>query len=408
MKNALEKEEALDELGQSFQNYLSILHSDESVADSMSNVTPHEGGSSRMVTLDPYTVNERIRRASILHVRRLSEAVDKEQEKKKSNYLFWTSIALLSVGLGCSLGIIIWKTSAPSSATTSNLFSTNLFSSKTLMDDFNNKLDAADASEKLEDVVLPAFSHVLVDRNRDDRLTAATTTTIRKVPVLLNVIGTGSEYLSPVLSKCLGLSGTTKIRDLRQLSTDENAHHFGITDRLCGITGKIKSDDERALIMVVMRNPVVRVVQEYVSLLNEKETKARTVAEYLKSPSFVDNRMTRLLICKPAGTINEKDYDTAKFILTNMSVMSMYQDYTNSFKEYRETFAWKDPKSSTDKSSKPTLTSNQCIENEFLKRASLTDQELSKRLVEKDVVQNVRDRNEFDMKLYLYALGMNK
>ena len=60
MKNALEKEEALDELGQSFQNYLSILHSDESVADSMSNVTPHGGeNSSRMVTLDPYTVNER-------------------------------------------------------------------------------------------------------------------------------------------------------------------------------------------------------------------------------------------------------------------------------------------------------------------------------------------------------------
>lgn len=109
MKNALEKEEALDELGQSFQNYLSILHSDESTTDSMTNKA-YDVNSNRMVTLDPYSVNEKIRKASVLHVRRLSEIVDREEDKKKSNALFWTSIALLSVALGCSFGILIWKT----------------------------------------------------------------------------------------------------------------------------------------------------------------------------------------------------------------------------------------------------------------------------------------------------------
>lgn len=400
MKNALEKEEALDELGQSFQNYLSILHSDESVADSMSNVTPADGSSSRMVTLDPYTVNERIRRASILHVRRLSEAVDKEQEKKKSNALFWTSVALLSVALGCSFGIIIWKTTAPASSTTSSLLSNSIFSSKTLMEEFNNKLDAADTIETLEDVKLPAFSQILADRNRETAL-------VRKVPVLLNIPGTGSEYLTPVLSKCLGLSSTSNLLDLRDLAEDKNPPNFAVTDKLCGITKKFK-DNDRALIMVVMRNPVVRVVQEYITNKNEKKTHARSVADYLKSDLFVDNRMTRLLVCKPVGTINEKDFDAAKFILTNMSVMSMYQDYTNSFKQYRETFAWKDNKAESSQKHTQTLTGNQCVENEFLKSASLTDQALSKRLVEKDVVKHVRERNEFDMKLYLYALGLNK
>lgn len=398
MKNALEKEEALDELGQSFQNYLSILHSDESVADSMSNVTPHGGeNSSRMVTLDPYTVNERIRRASILHVRRLSEAVDKEQEKKKSNFLFWTSIAILSIALGCSLGVIIWKTSAPSSATTSSLLSTSIFSSKTLMDEFNDKLDAVDANEKRESLHLPHFTEILVDKSvGGDRLTALATA--RKVPLLLDIPGTGSEFLTPVLSKCLGVTGTTNANDFRALG-EENAPKFGISDRLCGITHKF-SEDEKASIMVVMRNPVVRVVQEYVSLVKGKNTKARNVAEYLKSESFIDNLVTRQLICKPHGKIIPKDFEVAKFILTNMSVLSMFQDYSNSFQVYRETFSWHDPSKETS--------STQCIENEFLKSASLTDEDLGKRLLEKDVVNNVRGANEFDMKLYLYALSLNK
>jgi len=267
------------------------------------------------------------------------------------------------------------------------------------MDEFNNKLDAADASENLENVKLPAFSQILADRNRETEI-------VRKVPVLLNIPGTGSEYLTPVLSKCLGLSGTSNLLDMRGLGAVKNPPDFAVTDRLCGITNKFQ-DNEKALIMVVMRNPVVRVVQEYVTMLNEKKTRARNVAQYLQSESFLDNRMTRLLICKPAGTVNYKDFETAKFILTNMSVMSMYQDYTNSFQHYRETFSWKDNASGSSPATQ-TLASNQCVENEFLKSASLSDEGLSKRLVEKDVVKHVRERNEFDMKLYLYALGLNK
>lgn len=388
MKNALEKEEALDELGQSFQNYLSILHSDESITDSMSNKA-YDVNSNRMVTLDPYSVNEKIRKASVLHVRKLSEAVDREEDKKKSNALFWTSIALLSVALGCSFGIIIWKTTGPDSSTTSSLLSASIFSPTTLMDEFNNKLDAAYASENLEHVELPAFSQILVDRNHETPL-------FRKVPVLLNIPGTGSEYLTSVLSKCLGLSSAPNLLGLRGLDTEKDPPNFVVTERLCGITNKFQ-DNEKALIMVVMRNPVVRVVHEYITLFNEKKTSAKTVNRYIKSKLFVDNRMTRLLICKPVGIIEEKDFETAKFILTNMSVMSMYQDYTNSFKQYREAFAWKDNKSE----------SSQCVKNEFLKSASFTDQDLSNRLTEKDVVQNVREQNEFDMKLYLYALGLN-
>lgn len=397
MKNALEKEEALDELGQSFQNYLQILHSDESVADSMSNVTPHGGDSgSIMVTLDPYTVNERIRRASILHVRRLSEAVDKEQEKKKSNILFWTSIALLSIALGCSLGVIIWKTSAPSSATTSSLLSTSIFSSKTLMDEFNDKLDAAEDHEKRENLHLPAFTQILADKSvGGDRLTAEFVGK-RKIPLLLDIPGTGSEFLTPVLEKCLGVAGTSKTSDFRALG-EENAPKFGISDRLCGIIHKF-NQDEKASIMVVMRNPVVRVVQEYVTLRNQKKTNAKTVAAYLHTPQFIDNLVTRQLICKPHGKIVEKDFEVAKFILTNMSVLSMYQDYSNSFQVYRETFSWK--------AGSPE--NIPCIEKEFLKSASLTDEDLGKRLLEEDVVNNVRGVNEFDMKLYLYALNLNK
>lgn len=392
MKNALEKEEALDELGQSFQNYLSILHSDESVADScVSNVAPLQENS-RMVTLDPYTVNQKIRRASILHVKRLSSAVDMEEKKEKSHVMFWAFVALLSVAIGCSIVLVIWKTTAPPSSTISDILPRSIVtpkSSKTLIDEFHNKLDAADVSEQLENLKLPAFTETLVDRNR--------VTEIRKVPLLLDIPGTGSEYLSPVLTKCLGLSSTSNFRELQT----ENSPNFAVTEKLCGITNKFQ--DDKAWLMVIMRNPVVRVVQEYLKMLSEKKTSERNVAAYVNSPSFVDNRQTRVLICKPAGKINEKDFNVAKFILTNMSVLSMYQDYSNSFKHYREAFSW-----TADDASKVTNTdSNQCIEDEFLKSASRTTEGLEKRLNEKDVVKNVRDKNEFDMKLYLYALSLN-
>jgi len=393
MKNGLEIEEALDELGQSFQNYLSILHSDES--DSMRDITPHEN-SSRTVTLDPYITDQRIRLASISN-RRLSNALDGVEKKEKPKLLLWTVVALLSVTTGCCIGLVIWKTTSPPSSTISKILQSSIVSSKTsktLIDEFNIKLDEADFSEELQNISLPAFTDILVDRNRID-----TTGTIRKVPLLLDIPGTGSEYLIPVLSKCLSLSSTTNFRDLE---TKESSPDFAVTDRLCGITNKFKYD--KAWLMVVMRNPVVRVVQEYLILLNEKKTSSRNVAAYVNSPSYIDNRQTRILICKPAGDINEKDYNTAKFILTNMSVLGMYQDYSNSFSKFRELFSW----TSDDTSKSSVSNSNQCIEDEFLKSASLTTSALERRLSEKDVVKNVREKNEFDMKLYLYALSLNK
>jgi len=393
MKNAVDKEEALDELGESFQNYLSILHNDESVEDSTSVAAPQENNS-RMVTLDPYTVNQRIRRASVEHVSRLSSAMDKEDRKGNSHAMFWVLVALLSVAVGCSISLIIWKTTAPPSSTISDILPSSIVTSiqpsKSLIDEFNNKMDAADHSEQLENIRLPAFVEKLVDRNRK--------TEIRIIPLLLDIPGTGSEHLSPVLAKCLGLSSSSNFRDLET----ENAPNFAVTDRLCGITNKIK--DGKAWLMVVMRNPVVRVVQEYLTLLNEKKTSARNVAAYVNSPTYIDNRQTRTLICKPAGEINENDFNTAKFIITNMSVLSMYQDYSNSFRHYREAFSWR-----SDDTTKVLATdSNQCIEDEFLKSASRTTEGLEKRLGEKDVVKNVRDKNEFDMKLYLYGLSLKR
>merc|ERR1711862_636409 len=216
----------------------------------------------------------------------------------------------------------------------------------------------------------------------------------RKVPVLLDITGTGSEYLSPALNKCLGLSSTS---DFRELET-KNSPHFAVTNKLCGMAKRFRVG--KALLMVFMRNPVERVVQEYISLLNEKKTAARNVIAYVNSPSYVDNRQTRILICKPKGQLNENDLNTATYVLTNMSVLSMYQDYSNAFRKYRETFSWNSNNTSTISI---TDSSSQCIEDEFLKSASITAKALEKRLDEKNVVQHVLNKNYFDMKLYFYV-----
>jgi len=351
-------EEAHDQLGQSFEHHLSTLRS-------------------------------KSRRQVKRHSMSSMDTSFESDEYKKSKVCFcWLLVVFFctAIVIGGYYGFEYWR-SLPSYPwkTLNGVLPSNIDTPKqykTLIKDFDNKFDDAYISKKLKNLRL---TEVLVDHNRR--------TEMRKVPLLLDILGTGSEYLSPVLTKCLGLSSSSNFPDFET----ENSPNFAVTNKLCGMAKKFKVG--KALLMVVMRNPVERVVQEYLTLLNEKKISARSVAAYVRSPSFVDNRQTRILICKPKGEVNENDFNTAKYILENMSVLSMYQDYSNSFEHYREAFSW-----TRNNTSKAAINnSNKCIEDEFLKSASLTAKGLEKRLNEKNVVKYVRDKNQFDMKLYLYV-----
>lgn len=389
MKNALEKEEALDELGQSFQNYLSILHSDESVADSVNNITAQGSDSSKMVTLDPYTVNQRIRRASILHVKRLSHAVDEEEKKSKSNVLFWLFLSVTAAVVGCSLGLAIYKTAGSPDASTSGILTSSLVLPSVMGE---SEKDAEDIFG--DDIKLPAFIDIFASNDISSKglLSNALSSNTKEteIPLLLDIPGTGSEYLPSVFTKCLGLKKASS------LNQNEEIIDFASTETLCGISKKFLLSG-KAKLMIFMRNPIVRVVQEYLNKHQHKQTSLESLRDYLNDSSFTDNLQTRKLVCKPKGKIGEADLAAAKYILKKLSVLGMYQDASDAFKSYRTAFSW---------GSSPSPNIDECIEKEFEKSSS-NAADLEKRLNENDVVKAIREKNEIDMKLYLYALSLN-
>jgi len=100
------------------------------------------------------------------------------------------------------------------------------------MDEFNDKLDAAEDHEKRENLHLPAFTQILADKSvGGDRLTAEFVGK-RKIPLLLDIPGTGSEFLTPVLEKCLGVAGTSKTSDFRALGEEVSYVHTNSSESI--------------------------------------------------------------------------------------------------------------------------------------------------------------------------------
>lgn len=161
-----------------------------------------------------------------------------------------------------------------------------------------------------------------------------------------------------------------------------------LTQKLCGFNNKYQIDQNLRLV-VLMRNPVVRVVQNYQVLSKQKPW--ITFKRYLTSKFFKDNLFTRTLICKPKDDLTEKDLEAAKLILKE----SVLATFDNIFGDvYLGAFTKQEDKQ------------GQCIKDNMLEQSFLDDSE--ELLKDHEDVLMIRDRNKIDMKLYLYALSLTE
>lgn len=204
----------------------------------------------------------------------------------------------------------------------------------------------------------------------------------KAIPVLLNIPGSGTELLSSAFEKCLGLRAANDVAKVEQSKTD-----FVLTQSLCD-SHNLDEMNRPPRLVVMMRNPVIRVIQQYKQIASTK--KKLSFERYLNSKFFTDNFVTRTLTCKPDhATLTEEDLEAAKSILKKSVVATYDNIFSNS---YIGTFTENEDQHKT------------CIKEDVLGKLFLEDS--ADILKNQDYIKKLRERNDVDMKLYLYSLSL--
>jgi len=211
----------------------------------------------------------------------------------------------------------------------------------------------------------------------------------KRIPVLLDIPGSGTEFLPSAFVKCLGLSAL-----MTNTAKVEHDTDFILTQSLCNFGHRYEMNQTPQL-AVILRDPLVRTIQQYQQLSLQNQASKRpelTLDRFLKSRFFTDNAYTRALTCKPTGKLTDKDLETAKNILEK-SVVATHDNMLNNV--FIGAF--------TEKKDK-IFTGKKCIKNNVMKKLQIEDS--AEVLKNHDHVKEIRQKNDFDMKLYLYSLSL--
>lgn len=334
--------EPLNELEESFNNYLEILHDNDGV-DSIK--------SRKISNTQPYTVDERIRLARMQNV---NSVVRKLEPGKHFDFLQNKAMQLICIMLivSCSLGIVLYNLEVSKSKAAIQTSS------------IKGEMEMSD----------PSSNKVFYDLF--ERKMAGKT-----IPVLLNIPGSGTQLLSSAFEKCLGLRASSDMTKVDQFETD-----FVLTQSFCDSRKQEMNRSPRLVVM--MRNPVIRVIQQYKQVSSTKSN--LSFERYLNSKFFTDNFVTRALTCKPDdATLTEEDLEAAKSILKRSVVATYDTIFSNN---YIGTFTDDEDKRKT------------CIKEDVLGKLFLEDS--VDILKNQDYIKKLRERNDVDMKLYLYSLSL--
>jgi len=441
--------ESLNELQESFNNYLNFIHDDnddESVK------------SRKVTTIKPYTVDERVRLARMQNVNSVAKKLENDQHfdllQNKAMQLIY--IMVVFSGL---LGLVVFNigdqkpkvtgTSIMKSQPEVYIRQGEIMSSPKFLKgdmpqiskkadktsimkgnidnerrDFEEGITQSKTDLDMAQIAEKADKISIMKGNIDDRgdseegITQSKTnlekrnvvedtmtskmpafyemfqknTSGKHIPVLLDIPGSGTEGLPSAFVKCLGLSAlmtnTAKVKH----DTD-----FIVTQSLCNFGHRYEMNQTPQL-AVILRDPLVRTIQLYkkLTLQNQASKKPEmSLDRFLKSNFFTDNSFTRALTCKPKGVLTDKDLETAKSIL-GKSVVATYDNMLNNV--FIGAFTEKKDQIFTEK---------KCIKDNVMNKLQVEDSaKVFELLRNHDHVKEIRQKNKFDMKLYLYSLSL--
>jgi len=205
-----ETEEALDELGQSFQNYLQILQEgDVSIEDSSTSYATMQ--TNKLVTLDPYHIDRsnKARKTTQQHMRIVSDAVDTKKTSKWNTAFTVTLAVLASAMIGVAITAGVMYSAQGKQAENMGILPQDLWYSSNVINVGANK----EAQESFQYLLQPRVKQV----RKDFSFFIA-----KNTPIFFDLPGAGSSFVPEALSKCYGLTGSSAFDEDDNLHSDNH------------------------------------------------------------------------------------------------------------------------------------------------------------------------------------------
>jgi len=221
----------------------------------------------------------------------------------------------------------------------------------------------------------------------------------KKVPLYLDVIGTGTSFIPSVLFECLGLnhvSITSLEEDSYNVSNISEKVDFLTTSFPNNFCEVVKSNNQLRPFLL-MQNPLLRMHAIYKerrdssSHLFDEDLLSVEFEDYLQIYTQDQNFFTKSILCKKSLTSD--DFETAKKVLRSKYTVGIFNYYLDSIQLFLKVNEW-EPKNDDN-----------CIEkygeqvlkryNEFLSYNGFLNEDSKVNL------KDVFDSNSYDVKIYL-------
>jgi len=225
------------------------------------------------------------------------------------------------------------------------------------------------------------------------------------IPLFFNVPGTSASIIPSALSSCLGL---TEAKLGGSIRNDD----FVTTTSLCGVSSTSK-EDTNVKLFLLLENPILQIPLSYIemkdpySIFYDPRLKDLTFQEYVTNNTlFEKDVLIKRLLCRQKDdtrALTEYSVKRAKTILKR-SKIGLFQDYNNSFFQFKKAFHhW-------DFLSSPSV--DECVEKHFKSELKKSEELYRKHGIEFHRYYNMlKEANKFDMELYTYiaysSISMN-
>lgn len=226
------------------------------------------------------------------------------------------------------------------------------------------------------------------------------------IPIFLDIPGLSDFNLTSILSDCAGLkSRPIDIHQdfVYQKRKEAVRFDFLTTNSLCGLR-HVASRPFKVFFLI--QNPMVRLLQNYVDRndsfspnYDKRALHLKSFDEHLNwSPSsassdHIDNSLTRSILCRMSGKLNNDDLNTTRTFLTENAHVGNFLDHMKAISMFQHKFNWKMISSSSQ-------SAYHCIDNQFKK--VLTDEKrLLHQNVKNDLLLTVYKDHFYDFNIYL-------
>jgi len=320
-------------------------------------------------------------------------------------------------------------------------------------DDFHDHGVYADDGRHVLDTPVPLVDQASFPPHLDNHLMAAnippdSSQLINKleVPILWKIPNSGSTMES-ILSECLKLTFASDVlfqlmpllptepEELQLFTVDgveyvnvdlserEGIKHAaglglaqsGLADVISSkyinyaVITLFENSDQKGRLFTMLRHPVDRTIMSYTRFIDNTsdELKDMTLQQYVESPYVESNWLTHILTKEgdPKAALVEEDLRIAKEVLRRKYIVGLYEEMENSFELFKGFFGWE--------SSETDIAIKQCSDkyiNASLKKTHAMYKRLESTFdiaQDSDIYQAIVDRNQFDLRLFWYAVDLH-